>query len=424
MPSGAGGLPEVKPLLLAEMPAPPEKVQGEPVGRYWNWPAPTCTCSKPASPIAELLAERRRLIDEGGVVAAGAVQALERDRVRPGGDGERGGGSKSGTTCPRGEGADHDAVDQHLEVLLGRLVVAALGGVEGEHVGAGGPAGDGLAERAGPLEEGDLCALGAAGLPEVKPLLLPEMPEPPEKVQGEPVGRYWNWPAPTCTCSNPASATLCTWSRLIRENVSGAAPAAVAVTGYGPPGMPLAVAVTDAAPEVIVAGPDGLSVAEAPLVGVVKDTTPPSTGSPGLFGVIVTCNAFGNAVLMAVDWLLPEATAIVKPEDSNAPMSTAAADDPRQAALVGGQWVSLGVDGQRGAAGVDGRATGEQWHGLGRPAVVAQGCQQRVDAHEVAVDAVDQPAGIRRVVDEVVVAADRPGDRTSAGAVGHDGVAQ
>ena len=65
MPSGAGGLPEVKPLLLPEMPAPPEKVQGEPVGRYWNWPAPTGTCSNPGSPIAELLAcataiDRRR----------------------------------------------------------------------------------------------------------------------------------------------------------------------------------------------------------------------------------------------------------------------------------------------------------------------------------------------------------------------------
>ena len=40
----------------------------------------------------------------------------------------------------------------------------------------------------------------------MKPLLLPEMPAPPAKVQGEPVGRYWNWPAPTTTCSNPASA--------------------------------------------------------------------------------------------------------------------------------------------------------------------------------------------------------------------------
>ena len=40
-----------------------------------------------------------------------------------------------------------------------RLVVAPLGGVEGQHVGAGGPAGDGLADRAGGLEEGDLRAL-------------------------------------------------------------------------------------------------------------------------------------------------------------------------------------------------------------------------------------------------------------------------
>ena len=40
-------------------------------------------------------------VDEGGVVAAGAVQSLERDRVRPGGDGERGGRVDSGTTCRR-----------------------------------------------------------------------------------------------------------------------------------------------------------------------------------------------------------------------------------------------------------------------------------------------------------------------------------
>ena len=47
MPSGAGGLPAVKPLPLAAMPASPAKAQGEPVGRYRNWPAPTATCSKP-----------------------------------------------------------------------------------------------------------------------------------------------------------------------------------------------------------------------------------------------------------------------------------------------------------------------------------------------------------------------------------------
>ena len=89
-PCGAGGLPEVKPLLLPEMPAPPVKVQGEPLGRYW----------KPAVPHRHLLETRigdegrGRLhdgdgVDECGIVTAGAVQALEHDRMSPGGDGER-----------------------------------------------------------------------------------------------------------------------------------------------------------------------------------------------------------------------------------------------------------------------------------------------------------------------------------------------
>src|SRR5439155_1443857 len=60
-----------------------------------------------------------------------------------------------------GEGTDHDAVDQHVEALPGRLVPAALSGVEGQDVGAGRPVADGLAERAGPLEEGDLRTLGS-----------------------------------------------------------------------------------------------------------------------------------------------------------------------------------------------------------------------------------------------------------------------
>src|SRR5271157_3465948 len=40
------------------------------------------------------------------------------------------------------------------------MEVTALGGVKGEHVRAGGPSGDALAERAGSLNEGDLCSLG------------------------------------------------------------------------------------------------------------------------------------------------------------------------------------------------------------------------------------------------------------------------
>ena len=112
----------MKPLLLPEMPELPEKAQGEPVGSYWNWPAPTSTCSKPGSPIEEVLTGvHGDLVDEGGVVAAGTVQSLEGDRVRPGGDGERGSGVALVRRARWCEGADDGAVDQHVEVLLGRL---------------------------------------------------------------------------------------------------------------------------------------------------------------------------------------------------------------------------------------------------------------------------------------------------------------
>ena len=49
---------------------------------------------------------------------------------------------------------------------------------------------------------------------------------------------------------------------LLRENDTGDAPAVAAVTEYGPPSMPLAVAVTVAVPEAIVTGPEGMNVAE------------------------------------------------------------------------------------------------------------------------------------------------------------------
>src|ERR1700739_1907973 len=54
-PSGAVGLPKVKPLLLPLMPAEPEKVHGEPVGRYWDLPVPTDTCSNPGSQSGNLV---------------------------------------------------------------------------------------------------------------------------------------------------------------------------------------------------------------------------------------------------------------------------------------------------------------------------------------------------------------------------------
>ena len=88
-------------------------------------------------------------------------QSLEGDRVRPGRHVERRRWSiwydvPEGVKVPT-----YDAVDQDPEVLPRRLVVAPLGGGEGQDVGAGRPVGDGLAHRAGRLEEGDLGALAA-----------------------------------------------------------------------------------------------------------------------------------------------------------------------------------------------------------------------------------------------------------------------
>src|SRR5262249_35860903 len=108
---------------------------------------------------------RRRdadLIDEGGVVAAGAVQALEGDRVRPGGDRERGGAVALVRRARRRDGPAPGAGDQDREVLPRRLEVGPLRRVEADRVAAGGPAGDGLADRAVALEEGDLGPLGGA----------------------------------------------------------------------------------------------------------------------------------------------------------------------------------------------------------------------------------------------------------------------
>ena len=82
----------------------------------------------------------------------------------PGGDGEGGGRVAGVAGARRGEGADDAAVDQDLEVLLRRLVVAPLRGVEAQLVAAGGHPGDDLAERAGHLEEGDLGPLGGVGV--------------------------------------------------------------------------------------------------------------------------------------------------------------------------------------------------------------------------------------------------------------------
>src|SRR5947208_1219794 len=79
--------------------------------------------------------EPRLSCDDDGVykrrvVSPGAIQGLEGDRVRPSPNGEHGRRVRL-VRRPRGsELAHHDAVNQHLEVLL-RHLFATLGGAEG-----------------------------------------------------------------------------------------------------------------------------------------------------------------------------------------------------------------------------------------------------------------------------------------------------
>ena len=94
------------------------------------------------------------------------------------------------------------------------------------------------------------------------------------------------------------------------------------MTVYGPPTLPSAVAVTLAAPAARVAVV-AESVAEGPEPGARKVTTPPSTGSTGLFAATVTESGLANAAFGYADCgVLPGAAVNVNPWLSNAPMST------------------------------------------------------------------------------------------------------
>src|SRR5947209_6186492 len=85
---------------------------------------------------------------------------------------------------------------------------------------------------------------------------------------------------------------------LVREKLSAAvAPAAAAVTVYGPPAVALAVTLTLAEPLAATgAGLADVKAALAPEPGAVKLTRPPATGSPSLFGVTVTVSGLGKSV--------------------------------------------------------------------------------------------------------------------------------
>ena len=103
-----------------------------------------------------------------------------------------------------------------------------------------------------------------------------------------------------------------------------------------------------------------------------KVTTPPSTGSTGLLAVTVTASGLANAVPMpSICGVLPATGVRVKPWLSKAPMSGSGVSSGL-AALVGGD------AGLTAMPGADGRAAGQQGHGLGRPAVVAQRGQAQV----------------------------------------------
>src|SRR6516165_314791 len=87
--------------------------------------------------------------------------------------------------------------------------------------------------------------------------------------------------------------------------------------------MRLAVALTVAVPLAAIVAGLGLSEAVAPLLGGVKVTWPPATGSEPA-DLTVTTSGAAKAWVGSALWLLPPVTLRLKPTDSNAPISTAA----------------------------------------------------------------------------------------------------
>ena len=95
----------------------------------------------------------------------------------------------------------------------------------------------------------------------------------------------------------------------VSANVAdGDTPATLAVTLYGPPATPLAVAVTLVCPWALVTA-GVVSVALAPVAGAENVTVTPLTGLlPASF--TVTCSATPKAVLIRVDCGVPAVAAI------------------------------------------------------------------------------------------------------------------
>ena len=112
-----------------------------------------------------MIAQRRRadhghLVDQGAVVLAVGIDALERQDVAAGADGEDAGAIGGVARTRRVDRADDNPVDQHLDLLAAVVAAAALGCREHDQVTAGRP-GDRLADggAAAALKHGDLGAL-------------------------------------------------------------------------------------------------------------------------------------------------------------------------------------------------------------------------------------------------------------------------
>ena len=104
------------------------------------------------------------LIEQGGVVGPGGIDADEGDGVAAGRHLERGGRVGGVAGAGRGENVHHRAVHLHLDLLVAGAVVAPLGGADADLVGTGHREIHHLADRASLLEEGDLAALRGAGV--------------------------------------------------------------------------------------------------------------------------------------------------------------------------------------------------------------------------------------------------------------------
>ena len=151
----------------------------------------------------------------------------------------------------------------------------------------------------------------------------------------------------------------------------------------------LAVAVTPAWPLAMVAEA-AESVAEAPASGAVKEITPPSTGSTGLMAVTVTASGLANAV-----------------SDPGRLRGAAGGGREREALALEGADVDAARPRQTPLVGVRGRLRavvpppmaglpGSRGMVVRRPAVVAQGRQQRVAADQVVAPRRRRATGVAR----------------------------